>query len=389
MGRTPEPVMVTGLLAERTGRDGRPEPVVAVAAWTGLDVFRPIGWGYAAWTVVARREELVRPWVAVVVLAVLGVWSVALLFVRRRTLAVVGAEVAIAAAAILATRAADSIETIQNGAPTLPGIWPAGSVVAAAVLLGARGGIAAALVIAVADLAEIGSPTSTTIHNIVLLLMLGGLFGLAVDLARQGQNRLVAALAEQERLRERDRLARVVHDGVLQTLSLIHRRGEHLGGPAGELGRLAAEQEASLRRFVTRPDRAVPEPERTDLAAELAGYDGERVSVVLPALAVEMARERAAEIVAAVAAALDNVSRHAGADARAWVLVEATSKIVRVTVRDDGCGCDPEEVAEAVQRGRVGAAQSIQGRLADLGGHAAWSGRSGRGCTVVMEVPRT
>ena len=49
---------------------------------------------------------------------------------------------------------------------------------------------------------------------------------------------------------ERARLARAVHDGVLQVLTLVQRRGTELGGEAAELGRLAGEQEAALRALV-------------------------------------------------------------------------------------------------------------------------------------------
>ena len=39
--------MWTALRADRTGRSGRREPIVAVASWAGLDVFRPIAALYA------------------------------------------------------------------------------------------------------------------------------------------------------------------------------------------------------------------------------------------------------------------------------------------------------------------------------------------------------
>ncbi len=54
--------------------------------------------------------------------------------------------------------------------------------------------------------------------------------------------------------RERARLARAVHDGVLQVLALVQRRGAELGGDAAELGRLAGEQEAALRSLIRRQD---------------------------------------------------------------------------------------------------------------------------------------
>ena len=49
---------------------------------------------------------------------------------------------------------------------------------------------------------------------------------------------------------ERARLARVVHDGVLQVLALVQRRGAEIGGEATELARLAGEQEAALRTLI-------------------------------------------------------------------------------------------------------------------------------------------
>ena len=56
------------------------------------------------------------------------------------------------------------------------------------------------------------------------------------DLAREGHAKLREALALEAQVRERERLARTVHDGVLQTLAFINRRGTQLGGEAAELG---------------------------------------------------------------------------------------------------------------------------------------------------------
>ena len=42
-----------------------------------------------------------------------------------------------------------------------------------------------------------------------------------------------------------------MHDGVLQSLAFIHRRGDEIGGEAAKLAAIAAEQERSLRRFVS------------------------------------------------------------------------------------------------------------------------------------------
>ncbi len=389
---------------QRLRRTGRREPVVVESFSRGLDVFRPLAAVYAVLLAWQRRGDMVRPWLAAAVLGVLLGWSLVLLVVRRRTTVLVVAEVALSVGAVLATIGVESAATIAAGQFTLPTIWVAGSVTGAAVLHGARGGLVAAAVVAVADLVEVRQPTQGTIHNIVLLVLLGGLIGLAVDLARTAEERHDRILLDQERLRERERLARVVHDGVLQTLAYVHRRGEEIGGPTAELASLAAEQERSLRRFVRgvaagpAPDLEVPGPASgrdgavapappADLRALLAAYESDRVSVSVPADPVLLSSARAHEVAAAVAAALDNVARHAGPQARAWVLLESGPGRVAVTVRDNGVGTDAAALAAAGARGRMGVSRSIRGRIEDLGGTATWTTRPGSGCTVHLDVP--
>ncbi|MGL5909213.1 MAG: DUF5931 domain-containing protein, partial [Phycicoccus sp.] len=92
-----------GVLRPRSARTGRREPVVVEAFHRGLDVFRPLAALYAALLAWQRHETMVRPWVAVAVLAVLMAWSVVLLAYRRRTRRIVLAEVSIAVLGILAT----------------------------------------------------------------------------------------------------------------------------------------------------------------------------------------------------------------------------------------------------------------------------------------------
>ncbi|WP_010293612.1 ATP-binding protein, partial [Streptomyces sp. SA3_actF] len=101
-----------------------------------------------------------------------------------------------------------------------------------------------------------------------------------------------------------------------------------------------------------------------------------------------LAAHAARELTAAVAAALDNVARHAGEDARAWLLVEDETDAVLVTVRDDGPGIPEGRLAEAAEQGRLGVAQSIRGRLADLGGTAALLSVPGQGTEVELRLPR-
>ena len=85
--------------------------------------------------------------------------------------------------------------------------------------------------------------------------------------------------------RERDRLARTIHDSVLQGLALIQRRAAELGGPAAELGRLAGEQGAVLRTLVVAGpvDRAGTGGFEVDLRALLEPYGSPVVTIAAPA----------------------------------------------------------------------------------------------------------
>ncbi|MER7972101.1 ATP-binding protein, partial [Streptomyces sp. NPDC096080] len=86
--------------------------------------------------------------------------------------------------------------------------------------------------------------------------------------------------------------------------------------------------------------------------------------------------------------ALDNVDRHAGDGARAWILVEDEPDEVVVTVRDDGPGIPEGRLAQAEGEGRLGVAQSIRGRLRDLGGRAELLSVPGQGTEVELTVPK-
>ncbi len=97
----------------------------------------------------------------------------------------------------------------------------------------------------------------------------------------------------------------------------------------------------------------------------------------------------AAELTAAVQAALDNVRRHCGAQTRAWVLVEDEPDLIRVTIRDDGPGIPDGRLAEAAAAGRLGISHSIRGRLRDLGGSRRHQlSSSARAPTVELCLPR-
>jgi signal transduction histidine kinase len=242
--------------------------------------------------------------------------------------------------------------------------------------------------------AEFGAVAQYDVIPAAFLFLVAGLavsgLGLARLLAaRNAERKHAEQIRRESAAAERDRLGRSIHDGVLQVLALVQREGQDLGGQAGELAALAGQQEVALRSLLASEASNVGKANAAaDLRAPLQALAAPTIEVATPAQAVELPSAVASEVVAAVRAALDNVRRHAGAGARAWILLEDERDGVRVTVRDDGIGFRPERPAEAAEAGRLGIAQSMRGRIADCGGTTTIDSRPGRGTEVEFWVPR-
>ncbi|MEV6111834.1 DUF5931 domain-containing protein [Streptomyces sp. NPDC052109] len=383
---------------------------VELPLWRALAGYRVLTMLYAIGLGATRYGLFVRPWVAVCYFAVLFVWTLATLPRVRNaascTKRFLAADLAIALTGVLITPLADSHQRIAGG-PTLPSIWTAGAVLAFAIKGGWRWAAAASTPVALANLVERGHPARDTVHSLILVWVASIAIGYVVEVARASERTLARALEIEAATRERERLARDIHDGVLQVLAMVQRRGAVIGGEAAELGRLAGEQEVALRTLVSggllpvsrvsedaaagAVVRAVVEPDDdgpVDLRSLLAPCAGARVSLAEPGAPVPLPRPAARELAAAVGAALDNVRRHAGERARAWILVEDEPDEVVVTVRDDGPGIPEGRLAQAEGEGRLGVAQSIRGRLRDLGGSAELISVPGQGTEVELKVPK-
>ena len=216
---------------------------------------------------------------------------------------------------------------------------------------------------------------------------IGGLGLAQVLAARRAERKQAEQIRREAAAAERDRLARPIHDGVLQVLALVQRHGSELGGQGGELAALAGEQEVALRGLLTR-EAAVGRDGTEDLCGPLRALATTAIEVVTPAQPVVLAAAVAAEVTAAVRAALDNVRQHAGEGARAWILLEDERDGVRVTVRDDGVGFPPQRPADAAEAGRLGIAQSMRGRISDHGGTTTIHSTPGEGTEVEFWIPK-
>lgn len=387
---------------------------VELPLWRALTAYRVLTMTYAVLLFVFTRGKFERPWVAVAFLAVMSVWTLITLpkvaNAARCTKRFLVADLTIALTGILLTPLADAQAQSVDG-PTLPSIWTAGSVLAFAIKGGWRWAAFASSLVAVANIVERGHPSRDTFHNVLLVWIASIAIGYVVEVARASERTLAHALEIEAATRERERLARDIHDSVLQVLAMVQRRGTELGGEAAELGRMAGEQEVALRTLVssglvqtTRASEDVaqgavirsvdvedePSGEHGvhDLRSLLARHAGSRVTFSEPGAPVLLPAAAATELAAAVSAALDNVTRHAGAAAQAWILVEDWPDEVVVTVRDDGPGIPEGRLAQAEGEGRLGVALSIRGRLRDLGGSAELISIPGQGTEVELKVPR-
>ncbi|MFD7747977.1 MacS family sensor histidine kinase [Streptomyces sp. NPDC059698] len=387
---------------------------VELPLWRALTGYRVGTAVYAVLLAAFAREKFERPWVAAAYLGFLVVWTLATLPKVRSAAACtkrfLGADLVVALAGILVTPLADLDSQTFDG-PTLPSIWTAGSVLAFALKGGWRWAAFASTFVAVANIIQRGDPSRDTFHNVLLVWVASIAIGYVVEVARASERTLARALEIEAATRERERLARDIHDSVLQVLAMVQRRGTAIGGEAAELGRLAGEQEVALRTLVssglTPPTRVSEnaaegavvrtvevdddppgEEADRDLRALLAPHAGSRTSFAEPGAPVLLPAAQARELAAAVSAALDNVRVHAGPDARAWILVEDEPDEVIVTVRDDGPGIPEGRLAQAEGEGRLGVALSIRGRLRDLGGTAELISVPGQGCEVELKVPR-
>jgi signal transduction histidine kinase len=352
-----------------------------------LVVVRLVVTVYAVGLNAVRWRDFDRPALGWAVVGAIVAWTLFAVWAydapRRRGLPLLVADLLVTAATLLLTPLVQGEAMLDRHAATLPSFWVVGAVLAWAVARGWQAGIAVAVLMSLLDLSVRSAPTGTTWGNIFLLLLAAGVVGYNTTQTRVATEARAAAERTAAALAERARLARAVHDGVLQVLALVQRRGLDIGGEAAELGRLAGDQEVALRALVQgdaadRPEDRLPDRPQ-DLMASLALLGSRAVTVSGPAGQVLASRHVVHELTSVVRACLDNVARHVGPEAPAWVLVEQLGDRVVVTVRDAGPGMPPGRLDAARAEGRLGVSESIRGRMRELGGTAEVRTAPGQG----------
>ena len=341
---------------------------------------------------VVRAQNFDRPTLGLIVVLVLVGWTGVSLWgyasPARRTALLLSIDLAVALGAM-------ALSVLVKGddlRATVPGFWVVAPLMAWAIHWGWRGGLGAAILISAVDIAVRGEFTQVNYSNVFLLLIGGPIVGYLSESLKSMAVQRDAAQREAAVADERARLARAVHDGVLQVLAMMQRRGAESGGEMAELGKLAGSQEIALRALIRQQDSlsdtTVGVMDLSSALETLESLPSPRVHVSGPGQTVEVPASVGEELMAVARACLSNVAEHVGAAAEAWVLLEAFESHVVLSVRDVGPGIPDGRLEEAAAGGRLGVAESIRGRVDQLGGTSLLTTGEG-GTEWEFEVPRT
>jgi signal transduction histidine kinase len=363
-----------------------------------LNALRVLTLAVAAVTFLLRRDTYDRPWAAVLILVAMAAWSVFLWLrgTRRPPVWLHIVDVAVTCAAIGATGLVDSHVQIVAGVPTVPTLWSSVAIADVAVWSGWSWGLLAAATVSVVTVAERGAFTQGNATSTVLAALLAATAGRLAELLRWTTRRALvaeraAAVAESDRSRllERDRLARDVHDGVLQLLAIVERLDPPVVLPDDQrLGAAAAAQGERLRELFVRAPASVPSGVELDLIALLP--TGPRVHQAVPAGPVIVPAPIAKAVSAIAQAAVDNTRLHVGLEATSWLALDVGPNTLHLVVRDDGPELTQQAfgvaLENAVAAGRLGLS-GMRARAAEVGGRLTLSCPPGSGVEVELDVP--
>lgn len=195
-------------------------------------------------------------------------------------------------------------------------------------------------------------------------------------------------------MEERERIAKELHDGIIQSLFAVGMSLQAtalMSGSNDVSSRIEHAVEEldhvirDLRNYIfgLRPgilaDRQLEQALHT-LGEEMQERSGEKVDVRVDAALAARLSSRSAEIVQLTREALSNVARHASAT-HAVVTLERNGSTALLTVEDDGVGFVPE-------RSTAGnGLRNMRERAAALGGTLEITGRAGKGTALRIAFP--
>jgi signal transduction histidine kinase len=212
------------------------------------------------------------------------------------------------------------------------------------------------------------------------------------------------ALADARRrellLRERERIARDLHDGIIQS---IYAAGLHLEQVSRAASAPEREQIGTVMRELNRVtgdirstifDLGSGEPESSDAEAIVLAVADELQAHTLVELEVategshrpRLSREQATHLHHFVTEAFSNVLRHAHAS-HVVVGMSCTESTFSLDIRDDGVGHDPAAVPDATRRGAAQGLANMRQRADELEASLAIESAAGQGTRVCLTMP--
>ena len=217
----------------------------------------------------------------------------------------------------------------------------------------------------------------------------------------QAELRQAAAQADElAMLRERNRLAREMHDSLGHSLVTVNVRLEvverlYARDPARGEAELRATRDLVRQAVVelrhSLDDLRGPLPPARDIAVELRRLLAdvrERSTLAVSSDVASTLPDLPPLVVAALRAvlreALQNVERHAAAGS-VHVTLAATAETLTLQIADDGGGVEPAVLAKPGRHGITG----MRERMSALGGTLAVEPRPGGGTSVTATVPMT
>jgi signal transduction histidine kinase len=235
----------------------------------------------------------------------------------------------------------------------------------------------------------------------------GSLVGLAMavgvirslDLFEQETDRRLAEARRRELLaRERDRIGRDLHDGIIQS---IYAAGLHLeearsasGDPRRGIGLVLGELErvtGEIRRTIfdlrsSALDARDPERLVAAVADELRAHGLLDITQAVEGRwRAQLDDDQAEHLRLIVRETLSNVLRHADAS-HVELRLDCSAERLLLEIHDDGRGFDPTLVPTGVAGGPQGLA-NLRGRAVQLGGRLEVNSAPGRGTTLSLTMP--
>jgi PAS domain S-box-containing protein len=218
------------------------------------------------------------------------------------------------------------------------------------------------------------------------------------DITAQMQRRSEAEAIDEER----QRIAQEIHDGVLQDLASLRLRASlwydwvqaspvQMQAELDELQAILDREIAEIRRaiFALRPvalDEVGFFPALHQLAADFDNLHQFYVDLHISGAEEHLPPALELPLFRIVQEALSNVGKHAQASL-VWISLDLTEdEVVRLTVRDNGLGFDPDSLEETVHGGHLGL-KHMRERVEKAGGTLVVDSQPGQGTEVRVVLP--